>query len=874
MTPLRRSGMWLRALLRRAGLESELDREMRLHVEMETAENIRRGMTPDEAARRARVAFGGMELTREAVRDERGTQWLDHLISDVRYAVRGAVARPGFTAAVIVLIALGTGANAAIFSVVDRLVLHPIPFRDGERMVEMTATSVNGAFFLTPSTTLIDAWRARARLIEDFQQSQGGGGVLGDTARIDAKPLNGSAIGPGMFAFVGMRPVRGREILAADTVPGAAPVVILGYALWKREFGGADDVVGRTVLLDGKPVAVIGVAPRGFGVPFSASGELFTALHGGSSGYARDPIAKLKPGVTREAAQRELAQIASTLESQKGAGEPKLMTHEDLNAGGTRRVVLLLFGAVAFVLLIACANVANLLLARAWSRQREFALRAALGASRGRLLRQVFTESLGLALLGGAAGLFVAMAFLKIVIAVQPNVSQLADIPTDVWLDRPVLLWTLGVSLLTGLLFGMAPAFLASERKADEVLKSSARTTGSGVARRVRSGLVVIEVALSVVLLVGAGLLVRTLAAMQRADLGFEPHGISAIALQLRQQRFPDSTKRRDALASVIDAVKTRPGVTAVSYALTVPSQWVLGMGGIEIEGIPTTAGDSLGLYEMNVVAPEYFSTVGLRLVRGRVFAPNTRLTDQLGSNEVMINERLANRFWPKGDAIGAKIKRRDDWATVVGVVRDVDLPSGKSLARASVQLYYALPAAPQSVALIVRSPLLPPEVKALLRAAVKAAGPGVRIGGFTTADAEVAHSQSVLKFTLTLLGIFALLAVVLAAVGLNAVIAYSVSQRTREIGIRMALGAEARAVARLVIGEGVVLGVVGTVVGCAVAVMATGLLRTLLFGVKPGDPWTMGAVGVGLLAVSVLASAIPAWRAARINPVEMIRSE
>jgi predicted permease len=453
--------------------------------------------------------------------------------------------------------------------------------------------------------------------------------------------------------------------------------------------------------------------------------------------------------------------------------------------------------------------------------------------------------------------------------------SRLANLPTDVWLDRPVLLWTLGMSLLTGLLFGMAPAFLASERNADEVLKSSARTTGSGVARRFRSALVVVEVALSVVLLVGAGLLVRTLAAMQQTDLGFEPKGLSAIALQLPPQSFPDSTVRRDVLASVIDAVKRRPGITAASYALTIPPEWAVGMGGIQIEGIPVAPSDSLGRYEMNVVAPEYFSTVGVRLMRGRVFAPDRRPTSKFGSNEVMVNERLANRLWPNGNAVGAKIKTANDWATIVGVVRDVDLPGERNLPRARAQLYYPLPGAPRSMSLIVRSPLPSLEVHALLRSAIKSTGPGIRVGGgFTTADAEVAHSQSILKFTLTLLGIFAVLAVVLAAVGLHAVIAYSVSQRTREIGIRMALGAGSHTVARLVIGEGIMLGAVGTVIGCAVALATTGLLRALLYGVKPGDPWTMAAVGAGLLAVSVLASAVPAWRASRINPVEMVRSE
>jgi predicted permease len=873
MTLLRRIAMWARAILDRGGVESDLERERALHVELETAELIRRGLSPAEAARRAHVGFGGRDVMREAVRDERGTQWIDELRADLRYTLRCAHARPAFTAAVVLLIALGTGANSAIFSVVDRLVLRPLPYRDADRMVEMTATSGKGGFLITPSVALIEAWRTKSSLVESVEVSQDGSAIVGDTARLDAKRVNGSAVGPGMFAFVGMQPIRGRAILPADTLPGATPVVVIGYALWKRAFGGSDSIVGRTILLDGKPVSVIGVAPRGFGVPFSGNGELFSAMKAGSP-YARDAIAKLKPGVTAQAAERELIQIKSTLASEKEAGNPRLLTRGDLNAGGTRRIVLLLFGAVALVLLIACANVANLLLARAWGRQREFALRAALGASRGRLLRQVFTESLSYAVLGGIGGLFVAMAFLKVVVAVQPKLSALANISTNVWIENRVLAWTIGISIATGLLFGMAPAFLSAGR--GELLGASRTSTASSTARRFRSGLVITEVALSVVLLVGAGLLVRTMAALQSTDPGFEPKGIAAFALQLSPERFPDSTERRAVLASVLDAVKRRPGIERAIYAMTLPPDWVIATGGIELEGIPISPSDSLNLVSMNVVTPEYFRTVGIRLVRGRVFEADPRLTDRFGSNEVMINERLANRFWKDGNAIGARIKvARWDWATVVGIVRDVDIPGAKKVRRAQdTQIYFAMPAAMRYVSLIVRTPLPIMEVRTLVRDAVKSAGAGVRITSFTTADAEVAHSQAMLKFTVTLLGIFAALALVLAAVGLHAVIAYSVSQRTRELGIRMALGAESQAVARLVIGEGLGLGLAGTIAGCAAALAATRLLRAMLFGVQPHDPWTLGVVGAGLLLVSVAASAVPALRAMRINPVDMIRAE
>jgi predicted permease len=864
--------MAARALFDRRRVELDMEKEMRLHLEMEIESYVAQGMSPPDATRAARIAFGGMQQTREAVRDQRATRLLDDLATDIRMSLRGMRNSPGFTFAVIALLGLGTGANSAIFSVVNRLILHPIPFAGGDRMVQLRVTAGGGEFLMTPTQQLVDDWRRRGRTIEEVLPSRYLIAAFGDTTRPPVKQLEGAAMVPGTMRFVGMRPTVGRGVIASDTLADAAPVAVLGYAFWKRQFGGRVDVIGSSILLNGRSHQVVGVAPRGFALPFSGGRDVFTALQAGPPTRWVDAVAKLKPGYTIEDASRELAAIPPSVPATLGVpiDPPKVVAGDDLYRS-RRGVVLMLFAAVGLVLLIACANVANLLLSRAWMRHREFAVRGAMGASRGRLARQVVTESVLLAVFGGLLGILLSVAFLKLLLAAQPEAMMTG---ADIRVDGNVLAWTFGISALTGLLFSIAPVMMVTVTRISDVLKTSTRAASSGgAARKLRSGLVIFEVALSVVLLVGAGLLIRTLAAMQTADIGVNTHGLAALDLRLSGPDFSDATARRDVLAAVIQRVKATPGIDEATYVLVVPPEFGVSIGGVEIAGQVPRPADSLANISFNQTEPGFFRVSRLQFLEGRPFVADRGLSDQSQSPEIVINERFARRVWPDGGAIGARIRRGKTWATIVGVVRDVDVP-GASGMRSPYQYYQSMPAAPARVSILARSKLPPAMVEPLLRSAVMETGSRVGIRNFIDVEARLAKGRALHRFILGLLGGFAMLAVVLTAIGMYAVISFSVNQRQREIGIRLALGAPNDSVAGMIFGHGMKLTVVGAAVGGAGAFYATKLMRGLLFGVEPGDPVTIASSLAVLCIIAVIACAAPARRATRVDPVELVRAE
>jgi putative ABC transport system permease protein len=493
-------------------------------------------------------------------------------------------------------------------------------------------------------------------------------------------------------------------------------------------------------------------------------------------------------------------------------------------------------------------------------------VRGAMGAGRGRIARQLFTESLLLALAGGLLGFLVAIVLVKILVAFQPD-----NIGIEGRINATVLGWTLTVSVLTGLLFGIAPALLIGDGRVGEVLKASARAvTGSRATRRLRSGLVVAEVSLSVVLLVGAGLMVRTIAAMQRADVGLETRGMSSISVSMRGNPiYKDSIARFAAWQAIQRRIAATPGIEAATIAMTMPPEFGAGVRPVVVEGRSAT-GDTLSPTSFNLGHPEFFKVAGIRFIAGRPYTA-THSLDEDGGNEVVINERTAKRFWPDG-AIGHRIKR-GTWATIVGVVPDVDVPGYKGF-ESGIQMYQPLALAPMRASIVVRSNLPPTLVEPLLRKAVKESGIRASILEFADAESYVFGVREMHRFTLALIGGFAALALLLAAVGLHAVIAYSVSQRLREIGIRIALGAQAGEVAGLVMRQGAVLTAMGVVLGMLAALAAARSMRSMLYGVEPGDPITIAAVGALLLVVSFIASALPARRAVRVDPVEMVRAE
>lgn len=866
----------LRSHFLRRRAESEMEQEMRLHLDLEVDNNVRLGMSPDAARRAALVAFGGVENAKEGVRDERPLRWLEHAAGDARFAVRGFVRRPGYAAAIVLLIALGVGANAAIFSVINHVILRPIPFRDGNRMVEFVATGSRGMVLIEPLRSDIDQWRARAHAVERVTLVRQSQFEFGDSTRGAVENLSGAMITPGTSAFAGMHPLFGRDIASADTLSDAPPVALLGYGLWQRHFGGAQSVIGRAIWLNGQLHTVIGVMPRGFGVPFVDGDQIFTALRSAGPNQVVDAIGKLRDGASIEEANRELAAIVNQSrapsESPGSAADrdiPKLVRGIDLVSGDLKRTLMLMFGAVWVVLLIACANVANLAMVHAWSRQREFAIRSAIGAGRDRLVRQVVTECMLLSMVGGGCGLAVAMASTRLM---ARSVPRLTDVQ-DVRVDGTVVAWALSIALCTGLLFSSAPALWVAGQRAGVALKAGARAAGtSRAARRFRAALIVFEIALSVVLLAGAGLLVRTLIAMQRADVGMDPSGLIGVSIRLTDPKLSNSIDRRAALQAALDEIRTLPRVEGAALAMTLPPDFGLGLGGVQIEGRPSAAGDSLGYAAVNASTANLFPLSRIRLLRGRAFSDDQSVGDLLDGDEVVVNESFARRFWPRGDAIGKRIKTARTWATIVGIARDVRVPGAR---RANLpQIYERTAGAPPFGTIVVRSTLPMATLVPRITQAVHAANPFIKIGDAKSAEATIANARGLQRIVLVLLGTFAGLALVIAAFGLHAVIAYAVSQRTREIGVRVALGAQAADISRLVFGQGLALTASGLTIGVAAALAATRSLRGMLYGVQPSDPATITAVAIVLGIVALAASFTPARRAARIDPIDALRSE
>jgi len=622
-------------------------------------------------------------------------------------------------------------------------------------------------------------------------------------------------------------------------------------------------------------------------MPFVDGGDLFTArraLSGAPTAVEKtlrgpsndvETLAKLRDRVSIEQANREMAAIfaawsrspeAARFQSQLmggvGIDPPSVKRAVDDVRPWVGEMVLVLFGAVSFVLLIACANVANLLLVRAWSRQRELAVRAAMGASRTRLVSQVLTEALLLAMVGTVAGVGVAAITLRAIMH-----SALAQQVAGARLEPAVLGWSAGLSIVTALLFGSAPARFAAEGRLTDALKSGVRSASGGTgAGTFRTAMVGLEIALSVTLLAGAGLLVRTLVAMSRADLGMDTHGVVSLQMYFPHTKVSDQA-RVNAIRDIQARLESLPGVRSVSRSVMPAPEFGVSLGGLEFEDRPVSPSDSLAAVGFNGVEPAYFGRLGVRLVSGRIFRADT------AAQELMVNERFARRFWPGGDAVGKRVRIWKTWRTIVGVVHDVDVPGSRDRVSA-LQLYTPFPAAANQASFVVRSSLAPALLEADFRGIVHDASALARVTRTVAADQIVTGTREDQRSLLGLLGVFAIVALLLAAIGLHAVIAFSVSQRTREIGMRIALGAESSDVVRLVVGQGLGIAASGVLMGGAAALASTRVLRSYLYGVAPSDPITLVAVAACLLVVAVLATLLPARRAARLDPIVALRAE
>ena len=851
-----------------------VDAELQFHLDQRAAEYEAAGMSRAEAQAAARRKFGDLDdalrycrgLDQAGTRTRRRRDWAAGWTHDLRSSVRQLRAAPAVTIAAIVTLALGVGATTALYSVVHKLLVAPLAYPNGNRIVWLTSTAARGEVLFTPSPAVVDAWRSARTLerVENYQTQE-----MARTDGAEPELLQGAAISPGLPALLGVRPRLGRLFRADEATAGAAPVALLGYGYWQRVFGGAEDVVGRTVTLDGRVRTIVGVLPRGLALPFddeAARAVVVPLLPDPEAQSLGTTIARLRPGVSATMATTELTSIARRVDGADEEMGAKAVRPQDVLGSGTQRMLLVLLAATGVVLLIACANVAGLLLARATARQRELALRAALGAGRGRIIRQLLTESALLGLLGGAAGLLVAWGALRLVVALRPpSLDELAGLQ-----PQPVVLGlALALATLTGLAFGLAPALFAAERGAAASLTGASRTsTGHRRSQRLRGALVALEVALSAVLLVGAGLLLRSVGAMQATDVGFDTHGITAMSLQLPEGRYESEASRAAVYARVLEAVRRVPGVTQAEVGSGPPPRSGLRFGNLEIEGHTLAADEQVSMVGYSAMGPDHFRFLGLPLLDGRV------PTDTVGS-PLVINESFARRYWPDGRAVGRRLRfnARGDWQTVAGIVGDVRLPGGNRAYE--LQVYEpGVARMPWQTTLSLRVADGAGGIIGGVTRAVLAVDPSLKLRDVWTVEAAIDERLAGPRFTMTLLASFATLALVLAAVGLYGVIAYAVAQRTREIGVRIALGAMPRRVVAQVIRQAAALAGIGVVLGLAGAAAATRALRSILYGVTPLDAPTFASAATLLVVTALLAAYAPARRAARVDPATALRAE
>jgi putative ABC transport system permease protein len=809
---------------------------------------------------------------------------MDALLRDIRYTLRMCVRTPGFTAVAVLALALGIGANTAIFTIVNAVLLEPLPFRDPSRLVvlwETTSRRPGRPNVLGPAN--FARWQDRATAFEtmapiyDYRVNLTGSG--------EPEELIAQNVTADFFPTLGVTPIAGRAFAPDEGAEGRDALVILSYGLWQRRFAGDPLVVGRTIYLDGRPITVIGVMPadmRLFVRRGSLSGKApdlwrpfaFGEQHRQARGRYMSAIARLKPGVGVEEAQAQLSTIASALQVERpqfntGWGALVLPMHRELS-GDIRPALLVLSGAVGFVLLIACANVANLLLARGATRQREIAIRTALGAARHRVIRQLLTESLVLCVLGGALGLLVAQWSLDVLLAISP--VDLADLG-EVHLSLPVLAFTAVVSIATAIVCGLAPAFEGSRADMQEALKDGARQVGAGVRhRRIRQAFVVAEVALAVVLLVGAGLMLKSFGTLSRVNPGFDGQRVLTARLTVPLARYSTDERRIAFFSALVSRLATIPGVESAGAISFLPLAGSGAATGFTIVGQPPPAPGQEPVADVRVADNGYFDSLRISVVTGRLF---TEREMHEKSNVVVVNEALAKRYFPNGDAIGKSLvinmTAPNVPTEIIGIVGDVKYADFATEVRPMTywphpQLAYG------AMTLTLRTASDPSAFAPLIEREVRALDKDQPISDVRTMDQWVARTLSQARFSSTLLTTFAALALVLAAIGIYGVMSYAVSQRTSEIGIRLALGAESRDILAMIVGNAVRLAAAGLTIGVVLALALSRTLSSLLYETAGTDPLTFAAV-VGVLgAVALAASYFPARRAARIPPVEALR--
>jgi len=876
----------LRSLFGRSSVERELERELSFHIEQQAEENIARGMSSDDAYAAAKRSLGGVAQIQEECRDMRRTNHIETVWNDLRYAVRTLFRAPVFTIIIVLTLALSIGANSAIFSVIQGVLLRPLPYPRPERLVRIYFQSDSQPKFPMNPNDFRD-FRERNRTFESVA------GMTRHDVQLSGKGadpvmLRGFVVTAGYFSTLGLKPARGRDFTKDDELAERFHLAILSDHLWRGRFSSDPNIIGRTVTLNAETVTIVGVMPPEMQHPGNnfqavADGDtvdlwmpffLYESPNDRGSHYL-DVIGRLKPGVTAAQANADLSGVLEQLMKEhtgKGWRIYTIPLYQE-TVGRSQRMLLVLLAAVGLLLLIACVNAANLLLARSSARVREIAVRSALGAARGRIIRQLLTESVVIALAGASLGTLLALGGVRVLVSFLP-----ADFPraSAIRLDATVFAFTMIVALVTGLLFGLAPALTASRTDLQQSLRESGRSTGGSSRQlRLRNVLVIGETGLASVLLIAAGLMLHSFVNLLRAEPGFDPQQVLTASLSLPYQRYRTVPQRVQFYRQLIANLESLPGVRYAGAATDLPWTGYDGNAdGYKIEGRSDEYNQKTTA-RYHSATPDYFRALGISLVSGRFFDGRE---DPDGPVVIIVNESMANHYWPGESALGKRISffsrpHEKDWLQIVGIVRDVkDEPTTTSVRNA-----FWLPHSQHSdrnLLVAVRSSTDPALLANQFRVAVRQLDPELAVADLRTMT-QVAHAAlSTERFSLFLVGLFALLALILATFGMYGVISYSVNQRMHEFGLRMALGAKPSDLLRLILGQGLTLSVAGAAIGLLCAAGLTRLLGSLLYGVKATDPLTFAGVALLALATTTLACYLPARRAASADPMHSLRSE
>jgi putative ABC transport system permease protein len=875
----------VRSFATRRRNDDRLREELEQHVALQAEENVLCGMSPAEGRRQALLKLGGIEAVRERYFEEKSLPLLECLLQDVRFALRMLRKSPGFTAVAVLTLALGIGANTAVFSIVYSALLRPLPYRDASRLMVLNETTPSVGVVSVSYPNFVD-WRAQSHTFSEMAALYAVSFNLSGIT--EPESISGLAVSPNFLAMMGMRPAIGRDFEAAEENQGTAPVAILSYSLWERRFGGDPGVLGRTIVLNGRDFAIVGVLPSDFLAPSNTDAVIPMGVwitNNSEEAHERGMrgdmtvIGRLAPGISGKQATSEMEAIESRLGEEYPLANDRygvaLQPIRDALVGQTRPALLVLFGAVVFVLLIACANVANLFLVRGTGRTKEMALRIALGASTSRIFAQMFTESLVLSLLGGLFGLAIAFAGVH-------GIGQL--IPASLLpggaaaLNIPVLLFTAAIVLLAAFAFGMTPALQGNRTDLQSELKEGSRTSSGGTARsRVRDGLAIGEAALALVLLVGAGLMMKSLYRLLQVDPGFRTSQVLTMTMSLRPDRYSKDAAVRNFWEQVLQRVRELPGIESIAVATNTPMTNNHSRSDITIEGMAQPRPGNYPHPDVHIVSPAYVQTLGISLLRGRGF---TEADSEDAPLVAMINQRLAKQFFPDQEPIGKRFmfghpstKKQPQWLTIVGVVADTRLYGLANLSRLEVYVPFRQDPSGQ-MDLIVNSRVNPAALTSAVRSAVYSVDKDQAIASVATMKQLVNNSLATRRMTLVLLEIFSALALMLGAIGIYGVISYSVAERTREIGVRMALGAPRDGVFRMVMSQGVKLAGTGIAIGILAALGLARLMASLLYQVSTADLETFTAVAVLLLLVAFAASYVPARRAISVEPIAALRYE